>query len=74
MPDPDAAPGTGVMEGIAPALRAAAPRGVTVSVTGFEQVQAVGAGRSNEDAILAASPTAARAAPPPARARLNHRL
>ncbi len=35
-------PGTGVMEGIGPALRAAAPPGVTVSVTGFEQIQAVG--------------------------------
>jgi len=42
MPDPDVSPGTGVIKGIAPALRAAAPRGVTVSVTGFEQVQAVG--------------------------------
>ncbi len=30
------------MEGIGPALRAAAPPGVTVSVTGFEQIQAVG--------------------------------
>jgi len=32
------------------------------------------AGRSNEETILAASPTAGRAAPPPARAWLNHRL
>jgi len=38
MPDSDVAPGTGVMEGIASALRVAAPPGVTVSVTGFEQV------------------------------------
>ena len=30
------------MEGIGPALRAGAPPGVTVSVTGFEQIQAVG--------------------------------
>jgi RND superfamily putative drug exporter len=42
MPNPDVPPGTGVMEGIGPALRAAAPPGVTVSVTGFEQIQAVG--------------------------------
>jgi RND superfamily putative drug exporter len=42
MPNPDVAPGTGVMEGIEPALRAAAPPGVTVSVTGFEQIQSVG--------------------------------
>jgi RND superfamily putative drug exporter len=38
MPNPDVAPGTGVMGGIEPALRAAAPPGVTVSVTGFEQI------------------------------------
>jgi putative drug exporter of the RND superfamily len=31
-----------VVEGVEPALRAAAPLGVTVSVTGFEQIQAVG--------------------------------
>ncbi len=42
MPNPDVPPGTGVMEGIEPALRAAAPPGVTVSVTGFEQIQTVG--------------------------------
>ena len=120
MPDPDVSPGTGVIKGIAPTLRAAAPRGVTVSVTGFEQVQAVGsstggvapervgreldrrrggacrAGARDRGRLLAvadhalaqgarsrpvqrrndpaASPTAGRAAPPPARAWLNHRL
>jgi RND superfamily putative drug exporter len=42
MPNPDVAPGTGVMGGIEPALRAAAPSGVSVSVTGFEQIQTVG--------------------------------
>jgi putative drug exporter of the RND superfamily len=42
MPNPDVPPGTGVMVGIAPALRAAAPPGATVSVTGFEQIQATG--------------------------------
>jgi RND superfamily putative drug exporter len=42
MPNPDVPPGTGVMDGIEPALRAAAPAGVSVSVTGFEQIQSVG--------------------------------
>jgi hypothetical protein len=54
MPDPNVAPGTGVMEGIAPTLRGGAAGGY-------------------EEAILAASPTAGRTAPPPAaRAWLNH--
>jgi RND superfamily putative drug exporter len=42
MPDPDVPLGTGVMDRIGPALRAAAPVGATVSVTGFEQLQSVG--------------------------------
>jgi RND superfamily putative drug exporter len=42
MPNPDVPSGTGVMDGIGPALRAAAPPGATVSVTGFEQLQTVG--------------------------------
>jgi RND superfamily putative drug exporter len=42
MPNPDVPSGTGVMEGIEPALRAAAAPGATVSVTGFEQLQTVG--------------------------------
>ena len=43
MPNPDVPSGAGVMEGIEPALRAAAPAGAVVSVTGFEQIQTVGA-------------------------------
>jgi RND superfamily putative drug exporter len=42
MPNPDVPPGIGVMDRIEPALRAAAPPGATVSVTGFEQLQTVG--------------------------------
>ncbi|NUR03747.1 MAG: MMPL family transporter [Streptomyces sp.] len=42
MPNPDIPSGQGVMEGIEPALREAAPSGVTVQVTGFEQIQSVG--------------------------------
>jgi RND superfamily putative drug exporter len=42
MPNPDLASGDGVMDGIEPALKATAPPGVTVSVTGFEQIQTTG--------------------------------
>lgn len=42
MPNPDIPSGTGVMEAIPRALESAAPHGVTVSVTGFEQLQTVG--------------------------------
>ena len=42
MPNPDIPSGQGVMEGIEPALRAAAPSGADVRVTGFEQLQTVG--------------------------------
>jgi RND superfamily putative drug exporter len=45
MPNPDTPTGAGVMQRIPQALRSAAPAGVTVSVTGFEQLQVVrGAG------------------------------
>ena len=40
MPNPDIPLGAGVMDGIEPALRSAAPSGVQVAVTGFEQIQA----------------------------------
>jgi putative drug exporter of the RND superfamily len=39
MPNPDVPIGAGVIDRIEPALRAAAPPGATVSVTGFEQIQ-----------------------------------
>jgi len=42
MPNPDIPSGTGVMQAIEPALKAAAPAGVSVQVTGFEQIQSVG--------------------------------
>src|SRR5882724_283868 len=44
MPNPDVPLGTGVMNRIQPALRAAAPAGASVQVTGFEQIQSAGGG------------------------------
>jgi RND superfamily putative drug exporter len=44
MPNPDIPIGTGVMARIPGALKAAAPQGATVSVTGFEQLQTGGGG------------------------------
>jgi RND superfamily putative drug exporter len=48
MPNPDIPSGSGVMEGIETALRAAAPPGTTVAVTGFEQIQTVGGSAASE--------------------------
>jgi RND superfamily putative drug exporter len=44
MPNPDVPLGTGVMQRIPHVLRAAAPPGATVAVTGFEQLQVTGGG------------------------------
>jgi RND superfamily putative drug exporter len=44
MPNPDIPIGSGVMDRIPQALQAAAPAGVVVSVTGFEQLQTGGGG------------------------------
>jgi RND superfamily putative drug exporter len=44
MPNPDIPLGSGVINRIEPALRAAAPTGAAVSVTGFEQIQSAGGG------------------------------
>src|SRR3954462_11999702 len=44
MPNPDVPLGTGVINRIEPAMRAAAPAGVSVSVTGFEQIQTAAGG------------------------------
>jgi RND superfamily putative drug exporter len=44
MPNPDIPLGHGVMDRIPQALRAAAPAGATVTVTGFEQLQSGGGG------------------------------
>jgi RND superfamily putative drug exporter len=42
MPNPDLPIGAGVMDRIGPAVRAAAPAGASVGITGFEQLQSVG--------------------------------
>jgi RND superfamily putative drug exporter len=55
MPNPDIPLGSGVMDGILPALRAAAPPGVTVAVTGFEQIQTVGGASAGSPSVLAES-------------------
>jgi RND superfamily putative drug exporter len=44
MPNPDMPLGTGVMQRIPHVLRAAAPPGASVAVTGFEQLQVTGGG------------------------------
>src|SRR3954452_327439 len=44
MPNPDVPLGQGVMQRIPQVLRAAAPPGASVAVTGFEQLQAAGGG------------------------------
>jgi putative drug exporter of the RND superfamily len=52
MPNPDVAPGTGVAERIEPALRAAAPAGTTVEVTGYEQLQSAEGGGGGGPSVL----------------------
>jgi RND superfamily putative drug exporter len=52
MPNPDEAPGTGVMERIEPALRAAVPAGATVEVTGYEQLQSAGGGGGGPSVLV----------------------
>jgi RND superfamily putative drug exporter len=52
MPNPDLPLGTGVSGRIAPAMRAAAPAGVSVSVTGFEQIQSAGGGGGGGPSVL----------------------
>ncbi|MBV9001923.1 MAG: MMPL family transporter [Solirubrobacterales bacterium] len=52
MPNPDAPLGTGVMDRIQPALRAAAPAGASVAVTGFEQIQSSGGGGGSGPSVL----------------------
>ncbi len=55
MPNPDEAPGTGVMERIEPALQGAAPAGTTVEVTGFEQLQSAEGGGGGGPSVLVES-------------------
>jgi RND superfamily putative drug exporter len=52
MPNPDEAPGTGVMERIEPALQAATPAGATVEVTGYEQLQTASGGGGGGPSVL----------------------
>src|SRR6201981_2909532 len=52
MPNPDIPLGSGVIDRIAPALRAAAPAGVSVSVTGFEQIQSAGGGGGGPSVLI----------------------
>ena len=52
VPNPDVGPGQGVVDRIGPALRAAAPAGVSVSMTGFEQIQSNGGGGGGGPSVL----------------------
>jgi RND superfamily putative drug exporter len=52
VPNPDVGRGIGVVDRIQPALRAAAPPGVSVAVTGFEQIQSNGGGASGGPSVL----------------------
>jgi RND superfamily putative drug exporter len=52
VPNPDVAAGQGVVDRIGPALRAAAPAGVSVSITGFEQIQSNGGGGGGGPSVL----------------------
>ena len=52
VPNPDVGSGQGVVDRIGPALRAAAPTGVSVSITGFEQIQSNGGGGGGGPSVL----------------------
>jgi RND superfamily putative drug exporter len=52
VPNPDVPLGSGVVGRIQPALSAAAPAGVSVSVTGFEQIQTAGGGGGGGPSVL----------------------
>src|SRR2546421_473513 len=52
VPNPDVPLGSGVVGRIQPAMRAAAPAGVLVSVTGFEQIQSAGGGGGGGPSVL----------------------
>ena len=52
MPNPDMTLGSGVIDRIEPAMRAAAPAGVSVSVTGVEQIQSGGGGGGGGPSVL----------------------
>lgn len=52
VPNPDVGAGQGVVDRIGPALRAAAPAGGSVSMTGFEQIQSNGGGGGGGPSVL----------------------
>ncbi len=52
MPNPDIPLGASVLERIQPALRAAAPAGASVTVTGFESLQSAGGGGGGSPSVL----------------------
>jgi RND superfamily putative drug exporter len=52
VPNPDVGLGTGVVDRIGLALRAAAPAGASVAVTGFEQIQSNGGGGGGGPSVL----------------------
>src|SRR5437660_4163685 len=52
MPNPDIALGAGVLERLQPALRAAAPAGAAVTLTGFEALQSAGGGGGGSPSVL----------------------
>jgi RND superfamily putative drug exporter len=52
VPNPDVGSGQGVVDRIQPALRAAAPAGVSISMTGFEQIQSNGGGGGGGPSVL----------------------
>ena len=51
LPNPDKGPGVGVVDRLQPAMRAAAPPGATLTVTGYAQLLATGGG-SNPSVLL----------------------
>jgi RND superfamily putative drug exporter len=53
LPNPDIPLGQGVLERLQPALRAAAPAGAHVAVTGFEPLQSAGGGGGSNPSLLA---------------------
>jgi RND superfamily putative drug exporter len=52
MPNPDVGAGVGVIDRIGPAMRAAAPAGESVAVTGFEQIQSRGGGGGGPSVLI----------------------
>jgi RND superfamily putative drug exporter len=52
MPNPDVPLGAGVLQRLQPALRAAAPAGASVTITGFESLQSAGGGGGGSPSVL----------------------